>query len=353
MRQAITPPASFSFLPWLLLRRTFEGRIAQGSMSRYSGTAAFFVLSIGAALHAPAIFAQQAKAPASSGVASGLSPDKAIALAEQGHCQESISALKRAMTGQTQVETRKKAGIVGLRCALTLDDRDSAGDFIRLLNKQFARDPDVLFILVHAYSDLSTRTAQDLGRTAPQSLAAHKLNAEALEMQGKWEPAQLEYEGMIEKEPNAPGIHFLLGRLFLSRPDAGPDAMERAKQEFLKELEIDPSNAGAQYVLGELARRDENWDEAISRFSKAAKLDSHFAEAYLGWGLCLVTVKRYEEAIPPLREAELLTPGNPAIHHGLATALERSGHKEEAEKEFAIHRSLTSPPQAPPAPDKP
>ena len=35
-------------------------------------------------------------------------------------------------------------------------------------------------------------------------------------------------------------------------------------------------------------------------------------------------------------------PGNPAVHHALATALERSGHKEEAEKEFAIHRSLTS-----------
>ena len=32
-------------------------------------------------------------------------------------------------------------------------------------------------------------------------LAAHKLNAEALEMQGKWEPAQLEYEGMIQKDP--------------------------------------------------------------------------------------------------------------------------------------------------------
>ena len=43
-------------------------------------------------------------------------------------------------------------------------------------------------------------------------------------MQGKWEPAQLEYEGMIQKDPNARGIHFLLGRLLLSRPDAGPDA---------------------------------------------------------------------------------------------------------------------------------
>ena len=322
-------------------------------MSRNSGTAAVFVLFIGFLLSDPAIQAQQTKTAATPGAGSGLSPNKALALAEQGRCQESISALKRAMTGQVPAETRKKAGIVGLRCSLTLDDRDSTVDFIRLLNKQFARDPDVLFILVHAYSDLSTRTAQDLGRTAPQSLAAHKLNAEALEMQGKWEPAQLEYEGMIEKEPNAPGIHFLLGRLLLSRPDAGPDAVERAKQEFLKELEVDPHNAGAHYVLGELARRDEKWDEAISRFSQAAKLDSKFAEAYLAWGACLVTVKRYEDAIPPLRVAERLTPGNPAIHHALATALERSGHREEAEKEFAIHRSLDSATPMASAPPKP
>src|SRR5882762_7841820 len=218
-------------------------------MSRYSGTTAIFVLFIGSLWSGPVILAQQAKVAATPGAGSGLSPDKALTLAEQGRCQESISALKRAMTtGQVPAETRKRAGIAGLRCSLSLDDRDSTVDFIRMLNKQFAWDPDVLFILVHAYSDLSTRTAQDLGRTAPQSIAAHKLNAEALEMQGKWEPAQLEYEGMIEKEPNAAGMHFLLGRLLLSRPDAGADAMERAKQEFLKELEVDPHNAGAHYV---------------------------------------------------------------------------------------------------------
>jgi tetratricopeptide (TPR) repeat protein len=223
-----------------------------------------------------------------------------------------------------------------------MDDRDSTIEFIRLLSKQFSKDPDVLFVIVHAYSDLSTRTAQDLGRNAPQSFAAHKLNAEALEMQGKWEPAQLEYEDMIKKDPNARGIHFLLGRLLLSRPDAGPEAPERARKEFLNELEIDPSNATAHYILGELARRDQRCDEAISRFSQAAKLNPNFAEAYLGWGLCLVTVKKYEEAISPLRTGERLMPENPEVHHTLATALERSGHKEEAEKEFAIHRSLSS-----------
>jgi tetratricopeptide (TPR) repeat protein len=315
-------------------------------MSRHSGTTAVFVLLIGFLWSAPIILGQQAKVAATPGVGSELSPDKALTLAEQGHCQESISALKRAMAGAVSAETRKRAGIVGLRCSLTLDDRDSTVDFIRLLNKQFARDPDVLFILVHAYSDLSTRTAQDLGRTAPQSLAAHKLNAEALEMQGKWEPAQLEYEGIIEKEPDAPGIHFLLGRLLLSKPDAGPDAAERAKQEFLKEVQIDPKNAGAEYILGELARRDEKWDEAISRFSMAAKLDSTFAEAYLGWGFCLVTVKRYEEAIPPLRVAVRLQQGNPSAHYNLAVALSRTGNQEEAEREFAVQRQLTqnSPP---------
>ena len=257
------------------------------------------------------------------------------------------------MAAQVPAATRKQAGVVGVRCALAIDDRDAALEFIRLLNKEFARDPDVLFVVVHAYSDLSTRTAQDLGRTAPQSLAAHKLNAEALEEQGKWDPAQLEYEEMIREDPSARGIHFLLGRLLLSRPDAGPDASQRAKQEFLKELQIDPTNSGAEYILGELARREENWDEAIARFSAAAKLDSNFAEAYLGWGVSLIGNKQYQQAIPPLRIAERLTPGNPDIHQALGTALVRSGQKEEANKEFAIHRSLSSPAQNAPNSEKP
>lgn len=320
-------------------------------MYRYPQKAAFFPLFIVYLWCASTLLAQQTKAAAAPGA--GLSPEKAVASAEQGHCRENISALKRAMAAEVPVATRKQAGVVGVRCALAIDDRDAALEFIRSLNKQFPRDPDVLFVVVHAYSDLSTRTAQDLGRTAPQSLAAHKLNAEALEEQGRWEPAQLEYEEMIKKEPSARGIHFLLGRLLLSRPDAGPDATARAKQEFQKELQIDPTNSGAEYILGELARREENWDEAISRFSAAARLNPNFAEAYLGWGVSLIGNKQYQQAIPPLRTAERLTPQNPDIHQALGTALVRSGQKEEANKEFAIHRSLSSTAQNAPNSEKP
>jgi tetratricopeptide (TPR) repeat protein len=298
------------------------------------------------------LLAQQPKKPAATS-SSLLTPDKAISLAEGGNCKESLSALKRAMAGQAPAETKKKIGVLGVRCSLALDNRDATGEFIRLLAKQFPQDPDVLFVLAHAYSDLSTRTAQDLANKAPQSVPAHKLNAEALEMQGKWDEAQHEYETIIEKEPETHGIHFLLGRLLLSRPDPDGKGNERAKQEFQKEIDLDPSNAAAHYVLGELAGRSDNWDEAIWHFSEAAKLDPNFAEAYLGWGFALVTTKRYNDAIAPLRVAERLTPGNPAVHYSLATALVRTGQREEAEKEFAIHRSLSAPPPSATGTEKP
>ena len=280
------------------------------------------------------------QAKSSSPVQSPLTPEKALSLAEQGHCRESVPALKRALGSQIASDTKKEIGVAGVRCSLAMDDRDSTVDFIRFLHKQFPQDPDVLFVVTHAYSDLSTRTAQDLGRTAPDSLAAHKLTAEALEMQGKWEPAQAEYEWMLKKDPNAPGIHFLYARLLLSRPDAGSDAIERAKQELLKELQLDPNNAGAIYILGELDRRDQKWDEAISRYHQALKVDPNLAEAYLGLGYCLVNQKKYEDAISPLRAAERFMPENPEVHNSLGTALQRSGHKEEAQKEFAIHERL-------------
>jgi tetratricopeptide (TPR) repeat protein len=120
--------------------------------------------------------------------------------------------------------------------------------------------------------------------------------------------------------------------------------VQRAKDEFQKELQIDPRNAGAEYILGEMARQESQLEEAVSHFSRAAKLDSSFGDAFMGWGFCLVTLKRYEEAIPPLQAAVRLQEGNPSAHYNLAVALSRTGQKEEADKEFAIHRRLAQKP---------
>jgi tetratricopeptide (TPR) repeat protein len=312
-------------------------------MIKASCAVAISCLALGFWFSTAWVVAQESKSGA-AGSGAGLTAEKAVALAEQGHCKEALPALKRILGGQGPAEDRKKAGIVGLRCAMNMDSADAALDFLRLLGHQFPQDPEVLFVLVHAYSDLSTRVAQNLATTAPQSVPAHKLNAEALEIQGKWDEAQREYEEMIAKEPDAPSLHYLLGRLLLSRPQPDANSVQRAKDEFHKEIEINPRNAGAEYILGEMARQESHLEEAIPHFSRAAKLDSSFGDSFMGWGFCLVTLKRYEEAIPPLQAAVRLQEGNPSAHYNLAVALSRTGQKEQADKEFAIHRRLAQKP---------
>src|SRR6266496_5326991 len=180
---------------------------------------------------------------------------RAIKLAQSGHCEEAVPALKRASQSAADKSMKRTAAFAGVRCAMLLNQTDAAVNFLTSLNREFPHDPEVLSLSVHTYSDLSTRAAQQLATTAPNSVEAHKLNSEALESQGKWDDAEKEYKAILQKNPQLPGIHFLLGRLLLSKPDPGPTAAEDAKKEFEAELAIDPTNAGAEYVLGELARQ--------------------------------------------------------------------------------------------------
>lgn len=268
-------------------------------------------------------------------------PQRAITLAKSGHCEEALPALKRASQTAPEKAMKRTAAFAGVRCAMLINQVAAAVDFLQLLNHEFPGDPEVLYLSVHTYSDLSTRAAQQLAMTAPNSLEGRKLNAESLEAQGKWDSAEKEYKAVLAQNPQEPGIHFLLGRLLLSNPDAGPTAGQEAKKEFQEELKIDPTNAGAEYVLGEMARQDSQWDEAIQHFSRATQLDAGFGDAFLGLGSALLSAKRFADAIPPLQAAVKLEPRNPSAHYNLATALTRAGHKEEADKEFAIHRQMT------------
>ena len=86
---------------------------------------------------------------------------------------------------------------------------------------------------------------------------------------------------------------------------------------------------------------------AIDHYKRATTLDAGFAEAYVGLGSALVAEKRYAEAVPPLETAVKLAPDDPMAHYNLATALSRVGRKEEADREFAIHRKMQE--AAPPA----
>lgn len=263
---------------------------------------------------------------------------RAAAAAEAGRCSEALPTLAKSIAVVTDKALEKRAGVDGVRCATLLQRWDQLSEFVRILNQKFPGDPEVLYISIHAWSDLSNQAAQELARTAPHSMPALELDAEANEMQGRWDLAEKDYREILQKDPRYPGIHFRLARLLLSRPNPPANFQEDAKKELQEELQIDPSNAGAEYVSGELARQAQDFPGAVQHFTRATQLDANFADAWLGLGMSLVAEKEYASAIAPLKTAVRLAPGNPAGHYALATAYARTGNKEAAEREFALQQ---------------
>ena len=276
-----------------------------------------------------------------------LKPDLAEAqyflgasLAETGNCQEAIPDLKRAVLQVKDKDLLRRMGVDGVNCSMGLDQQDSAIDFLRMLRHNFPKNPEVLYLSVHVFSDLSTRASQALLTADPGSYQVHELYAEALESQGKWDEAEAEYKKVLEMKPDLPGIHFLIGRLILTKPKTDT-TFEDAKKEFEAELRIDPRNAGAEFVLGKLALRTRDYETAVSRFSKASANDPHFADAKIELGRALISLHEPAKAIPPLESAVKLQPQNPSTHYLLAMAYRGAGRLPDAQKELAEYKKAT------------
>ena len=301
----------------------------------------FFHLGCGVAASVLFFFSANAQAPPKSPAAPAQSPQnpqRAMSLAESGHCAEALPLLKKSIHQVTDRDLKKRIGLLGLNCAMTHNAPYDSLDFLAVLNREFPRDPEVLYAAAHAFSDLSLRASQQLVREAPFSYQVHELNAEALETQGRWQEAAAEYQKIIDIDPTLRGIHSRLGRVQLSAPQPTQEAVAKAKKNFEVELEIDPNNATAEYVLGELAKGDGDLAAAVAHYTRATKIDAGFAEAYLGLGAAMVESKQFADAIIPLETYEKMAPDSPSGHYQLALAYNGVGRKEDANREAALQR---------------
>jgi tetratricopeptide (TPR) repeat protein len=284
-----------------------------------------------------------AVAPAQTTKKSPPAPGKdavehAASLAESGDCAAALPLLKKSIRQALQRDLKKRVGLDGIHCAMTHGMPYESLDFLDVLGRDFPNDPEVLYAATHAFSDLSIHASEELMREAPFSYQVHQLNAEALESQGKWDEAAAEYRKILEINPLVPGIHARLGRALLSKPQPSAEVIEEVKKNFEEELEIDPNNASAEYVLGDLAKNEGDASSAIRHFSRATKLDTSFSDAYLALGMALVAAKRFSEAIPPLETYETLAPDSPTGHFQLAQAYAGVGRKADANREAALQR---------------
>jgi tetratricopeptide (TPR) repeat protein len=264
-----------------------------------------------------------------------------LSLAESGRCAEALPILGKSYAATTDRHMRREIGTSGVKCAMVVQQGSGAADWVERLRRDFPDDPDVLYMATHVYSELSTEASQRLLAVAPGSIPAHVLNAEVLEMQGKNADAIAEYRKVIAMNPRQPDAHYEIGRLLLSgSPETA--ARDEARRAFEEELKLDPGNAGAEYQLGDLARQERQWPEAIQHFERARRLAPQSPEILLGIAGTLIAQGLFEDARQPLEEAIKLDAENSQAHYMLSTVYRRLGREQDAARELDLYNQAYS-----------
>lgn len=304
------------------------------------------ILIVGLALfEAVSVGGQSSSKPAQTGgasagaSASASSVEASIDLAAKGQCEKALPILKRSVGRISDKDLKYRAAMATARCAMSLDQTETAVNALTAMQRDFPNDPQVLYIATHYFSELATRASQRLAAVAPSSYQAHELEAEADESQGKWDDAFAEYREILKQNPELPGIHYRMGRLRLSAPET-TTSTDEAGREFEAELKIDPANASAEFFLGEIARRTGRWDESTPHFSRAAKIDPGFSEAFLALGMSLNSSQKFAEAVAPLEKYVKMEPADPAGHYQLSLSYSQTGRKDEAAREMAMQQEI-------------
>jgi tetratricopeptide (TPR) repeat protein len=212
-------------------------------------------------------------------------------------------------------------------------------DVIRGLEQTNSDDPEVLYVVYRAYSDLASQTLAALSQKAPDSGRMHQILGEAAMTQDNFPGAILQFKKSIEVDPTIPGVHYELGRAILTNSQS-PAARQEAQQEFETELRSDPADFNSEYELGEVCRLELHLQLAEEHFERALQLRPDFVDAHVGLGTVLVNEGRPAEAIHHFAEAVRLDPDNETAHYKLAREYRAVGRDQDATREMLEFQKL-------------
>ena len=260
----------------------------------------------------------------------------AMSVAELGRYEEALPGLKKGFQQSADAALRRMAGLQLQRAYTGLQRDDEAVETALQLARLYPEDPEILYHASRLYANLAYLTASKLSEVAPDSVWLHQAAGEAHESQGNHVFAISEYRKVVKLAPNRPGIHFRLGRVLLTQPDA----QEKASEAFERELEIDPTNANAAYEVGEIYRKSAQLDKARKFFELALQHYPDFEEAQLGLGRVLMALRQPQAALPHLGKAAALNPENEVPHYLLWQVHRALGNEAEQRTSLAEFQRL-------------
>jgi tetratricopeptide (TPR) repeat protein len=264
----------------------------------------------------------------------------ALSRAAIGTCEAATGDLDQQFHKNEDATLRRMSGIALVQCHLAGGHLEDAWPVLDQLQKAFPSDPDVLYETAKLHMKAWNDAVFQMYQKAPASFRVNQLSGEIFEIQGRYPEAVVEYRKAIEKNPSALNLHYRLGRaLLLESHD--PSHLREGRKEFEAELALNPSDAVAEYQVGQILSSEQNSAGAAAHFENAVTLNPDFAEALVA----LAKTKTGNEAIPLLERAVKLQPSSEPAHYRLMLAYRNAGRSEDAQREKTILDKLQRPPE--------
>ncbi len=165
---------------------------------------------------------------------------------------------------------------------------------------------------------------------------------EANESQKNWDGAIIAFNHVLTMDPQRPGIHYQLGRVYLGRfhDAAKPEDRDSAMREFRAELAVDPGNGNAAYELAYLQTESGNTEDAAAGYQKILQQYPDFEEALVGLAGIDLAGQKADQAVPLLERAVKLRPNDEVAWWRLAQADRTTGDTTGQQKALAAFNRI-------------
>jgi tetratricopeptide (TPR) repeat protein len=265
-----------------------------------------------------------------------------LSLSELGQFKEALPKLEKGFKQSTDAMSRKLCGLQLLRAYTGLNRDAEAVETALALNKLYPDDPEVLYHTGRIYGNFAYITMEKLHDSAPNSIWMLQAQGEANESQKNYDAAIIAFDHVLQIDPRRPGIHYRLGRVYLTRfRDAQkPEDRDAAVHEFEAELSVDPGHGNAAYEIANLHAVAGNADEAREEFEQIVDRYPEFEEAIVGLAGVDLDSRRPDEAVSLLTRATSLRPADEVAWYRLAQAERAKGNKKGQEEALAIFKKL-------------
>ncbi len=294
--------------------------------------------------------------------------DLGVALAHQQRFVEAVAAYHKALRiHPTATATQVDLGIAYFKQG----DFAHAAEAFQAPAKIPGNSQAKVLLALSLYGAREYQTAiphlEKLADAAPGNSELLEALAESYLYSGQFAKAKGEFETMLRKDPDSPGVHMLLAQAddslnrttdavaelraalahgFIPNAHFGigyiawrDKRYDEAAKEFRFELASSPRHAQSLAYLGDIFLKDRD-PRARAVLEQATALDDAIRIAHLDLGILDSDAKRYESAVKQFERAIALGPKDADAHYRLARLYQAQGRTDEAKMQLAIVTKL-------------